>query len=131
MTVVPLYTKCRPNGSVKAKFRGAAGWRGKWFAIVPGRAIFDQRLRNGDLRCLNAMAAYASESRLCRTPQTTIAKRLGCYRQSVNRSVNRLVSFGYLEVVGQTLRPGGGNGAKVYRITEYEVVEDKNGLEFE
>lgn len=109
------------------KRRGDPGWQGVWFGIVPGKAATDPRLTDGSIRCLQLMASWGRQEtkgrpeRIFSIAQTTIADRLGRPRQSVNRWINLLKRYGYLEQTGRTRRPGGGWGANVYRIVGYEM----------
>ena len=100
--------------------RGEKNWEGKWFSIVPGAATFDPRLKNADKVCLMAIACHAGPERLFRLPQTTLARKLGWSRQSVNRTIQKLIRCGFLEFVRRTRRKDGSWGANVYRIVGYD-----------
>lgn len=92
---------------------------GEWFAILPSKAVFDRNLTDGELRALAAVAAHAGPDRICKTPQGTLAKKLGVPRQSMNRWLRGLERKGYLERVGQVRRRDGSATANIYRITGY------------
>ena len=87
----------------------APGWRGKWFAIIPGAAVFDPNLTDGEFRTLAALAAYASGDRLTTPAQATIAARLGYLRTSVCRAIRKVQMRGYLELVKRTRKQNGGH----------------------
>lgn len=92
---------------------------GQWFAMLPGKAIFDRNLTDGELRALAAVAAHAGQDRVCKTPQGTLAKKMGVPRQSMNRWLRGLERKGYLVREGQVRRRDGSATANIYRITGY------------
>jgi len=135
MNVVQLSNVGGAANSAPPPLRGEPGWQGKWFGIVPGKAFEDKRLTDGAVRCLGLMAAMGRPNydkgpeRICSTAQTTIARKMGKPRQSVNRWVKKLKDSGYLEKIGQTRLPTGGLGANIYRIVGYQVVHELDGAE--
>ena len=135
MNVVRLIDNGGAVKSAPPPHRGEPGWQGKWFGIVPGKAFQDKRLTDGAVRCLGLMAAMGRANydkgpeRVCSTAQTTIARKMGKPRQSVNRWVKKLKDCGYLEKIGQTRLPTGGLGANVYLIVGYQVIQELNGPE--
>lgn len=110
-----------------ASFTQTRHSKGEWFSIVPGVAVFDQSLTDGELRALAAAAALAGRDRICRTSQEHIANRLGVFRQSVNRWFRSLEEKGYLRVVGQSKRRDGARGTNVYRIAGHNFDGDRFG----
>ena len=52
MTIVQLLTGGSTERPAPPPLRGDPGWQGKWFAIVPGNAVVDERLTDGAFRCL-------------------------------------------------------------------------------
>ena len=106
------------------------GWKNRYFAIVPANAFRDERLTNGEVRCLGLIASLGHSNytkgpeRICSIAQTTMARILKKPRQTINRWIKKLVECGYIEKIGQTKLPSGGNGANVYRVIGYKVSQD-------
>jgi predicted transcriptional regulator len=59
-------------------------------------SIFDQRV-------YRAIAAYAWNEPECHPSQETIARDIGCARESVNRAVRRLITAGWLRIKDKRL----------------------------
>src|SRR5690349_2916789 len=86
------------------------------FAIVPARAIDDPNLSHIDLRVLGVIGYHLDRhSNEAFPKQATIAARLGVTRETVNRSIARLVKNGYVRV-RPTSRQDGGNSTSVYHV---------------
>lgn len=65
-------------------------------AIVPARAVEDQRLGDAALRCLLALGSHTDKDGWCRVKQSTIASVLGVTRQAVQRQISALIELGYV-----------------------------------
>lgn len=66
-------------------------------AIIPARAVEDQRLGHAALRALLAFGRYTDRNGWCRVKQSTLAEILGVERRAVNKQITKLVELGYLQ----------------------------------
>lgn len=89
---------------------------GPSFCIMPSAAVFDPRLTDRTKCVLMALAAYANKDRVCIVGQTTLAKRLGTFRQRVNEAVTDLAEYGYLEIFHRGAQGRRGRGSNGYRL---------------
>ena len=94
------------------------------FAIVPARAVFDDRLSPSTLRVLNVMGVYGDKNGWCRPSLTTIGKKLNCTKQAVAKHIKSLSEYGYLEI-HHRYRKDGGRSSNLYRIL-FDVGEPEN-----
>lgn len=78
----------------------------RW-AAIPSDAIDDPELTLTDFRVLGVIGYHSDRQRGAWPKQQTIADRLGCSREAVNRSVNRLKAKGYIKVAAQHRTDGG------------------------
>lgn len=85
------------------------------YAIFAARAVFDERLTAIDVRVLAALGTETDRQGWVRMSQGEIADRLNVHRVSINRCVKRLVEFGYVQHVTQTLSKMG-KTASLYRV---------------
>jgi DNA-binding transcriptional ArsR family regulator len=86
------------------------------FARLPDAAVFDARLSAEALRVLAALATYADSVGFCFPALTTIAKRLGLERRTVQRHLRKLEAAGYV-VTGRSIRSSrGGYGRNRYLL---------------
>jgi len=85
------------------------------FAMVPGLAIMDGRLKNMDVRVLAALAINADKSGLVVRSQVRLANELGIARSTLHKSITRLKDTGWL-ISEQQSRPDGGNCSSRYFI---------------
>jgi hypothetical protein len=93
---------------------------GEWFAVIPAAAIFDPDLTDAAFRAYAAGAAFAGPDRIIRQAQGTIARKLGCWRQLVNRWWKKAQDLGWLELVQGTSKSSGGRGLNVYRVIGFK-----------
>lgn len=85
------------------------------FAIVPARAVEDQRLGNAALRVLCCLGTYSDKDGWCRPSMRTLAARLGISRQTTIEHLKSLSGLGYIETKRRA-RPDGGDAANEYRL---------------
>jgi len=68
-------------------------------AVLPIRAVFDQKLTHGALQVLAAVCAFANRAGITWVSQTRLAKDLGISQQAVAKQFKQLREAGYLETV--------------------------------
>lgn len=93
-TVVPFVVPKKP----KVKQKDAPPDLRK-VAVLPIRAVFDQKLTHGALQVLAAVCAYANRAGITWVSQTRLAKELGISQQAVAKQFKQLREAGYLETV--------------------------------
>lgn len=74
---------------------------------MPVSVFLDQRMNGTALRVLGVLCSYTDRNGVCFPSQTTLAKRLGLSRQTVNYQVKFLRKAGYLLVERRTNEHGG------------------------
>ena len=84
------------------------------YSIIPTAALEDDRLTAQDLRILATLGSFLDKNYECFPSQATIAERAKCSRQTVNKSLQRIGDFGYIQVIGS---PRGGLRAKLGTIS--------------
>ena len=67
------------------------------YSIIPARAVLDKNLTDLDIRVLADLGIHTDQNGWCFKNQSKLADDLGVARQSVNRSLSRLYSAGYVE----------------------------------
>jgi len=74
------------------------GFAGGWIAMAQGamEMLAASDLRGDDLRVLLLLMARLDFENLISLEQTAVAEKLGMHKQSVNRSIKRLVEIGCL-----------------------------------
>lgn len=87
----------RPQVVIKPKREDA-----RRFCIIPIRACLDDRLSLGDFRMLAILASYSSPNGYSFVALSTLAAYRNVSPQQISKSIKRLVSKGYVEIV----RPG-------------------------
>lgn len=85
------------------------------YTLFAARAVFDDRLTPTDVRVLAALGTFTNRQGWCRPSQTTIAKRIGLNRSTVNVSIKALVAAGYVQTVKQA-RDNGAQTVSLYRV---------------
>ncbi len=85
------------------------------FAIVPARAVEDQRLGNAALRVLCCLGTYADKDGWCRPSMRTMSERVGLTRPTIIEHIQQLGRLGYVETKRRE-RPDGGCAANEYRL---------------
>ena len=68
----------------------------KRLCVIPAEAVFDQRLRNMDLRALCALGTFADREGKCWPATTTLAEKLSMSDRHVRRCLRHLETCGYL-----------------------------------
>ena len=68
-------------------------------AVLPIRAVFDQKLTHGGLQVLAAICAFSNRAGITWVSQTRLAKDLGITQQAVAKQFKQLRELGYLETV--------------------------------
>jgi len=89
------------------------------YSIIPTAALEDDRLTAQDLRILATLGSFLDKNYECFPSQATIAERAKCSRQTVNKSLQGIGDFGYIQVIGS---PRGG----LKRALRYRVILDVN-----
>lgn len=88
------------------------------FSIIPAAAVTDPRLEGRDLQVLCLFGRHTDAHGWCRRSQVKMADELGCARSTVQASIDRLVTSGWLQkrsdVEPQT--PGKRTSAFEYRV---------------
>ena len=68
-------------------------------AVLPIRAVFDQKLTHGGLQVLAAICSFANRAGITWVSQTRLAKDLEISQQAVAKQFKQLRELGYLETV--------------------------------
>jgi len=84
-------------------------------SILPVSAFLDQGISLPALRILGLLGNYADKDGRCFPSQSTIAKRLGLSRTTVNYHLKKLCALGYLETERRTDKTGSETSC-LYRI---------------
>ena len=71
-------------------------------AVLPIRAVFDDRLHHGAIRVLAALCSYCNRAGITWVSQTRLAKELKISQQAVAKQYKQLKQYGYME----TMRKG-------------------------
>lgn len=97
------------------------------FSIIPARAFDDNRITHAARTVLGLLGTYGDRDGWCWPSQTTLAKRLGVSRQSIQDRIDELVKLGYL-LKRPRQRSNGSNTSCMYRILfdqDLETPDDK------
>ena len=89
------------------------------YSIIPTVALEDDRVTAQDLRILATLGSFLDKNYECFPSQAQIAERAKCSRQTVNKSLQRLADYGYIQVIGSAR-----GGLK--RALRYRVILDVN-----
>lgn len=86
--------------------------------MIPESVVFHPSLQHIDIRLYGALRSYRNESTKSRVfpSQSTLAKRIGCCRVTVHRSIKRLEALGFIE------HRRGRNG----QTSKYQFLTDSN-----
>lgn len=87
------------------------------YAIIPTAALEDAELSAQDIRILAALGSYLSRENQGWPSQSTIAERAFCTRETVNRTLKRLIDKGYVEAKAR-------NNSGMKRSNTYRVILD-------
>jgi len=101
-----------PAGVVRAMIKCRDG---RW-SRFPTHAALDERLSRGDLATLAQLAEYADAEGLVFPAQGTLAEARGVARSVICKHIRRLIEAGYLLIVGERDRAGGGKRVRIYQI---------------
>ena len=72
---------------------------GRYYSVVPLRALHDKRLTRGDYINLIALCSYCSNNGFTFVAYSTIAQLRGCSTPNIARGMKKLERFGYFEQV--------------------------------
>lgn len=72
---------------------------GRYYSVVPLRALHDKRLTRGDYINLIALCSYCSNNGFTFVAHSTIAALRGTSRQNISRGLKKLETLGYMEIV--------------------------------
>lgn len=89
------------------------------YSIIPTAALEDDRLTAQELRILATLGSFLDKNYECFPSQATIAERAKCSRQTVNKALQHLADYGYIQVIGS--HRGG-----LKRALRYRVILDVN-----
>lgn len=103
------------------------------FAIIPARALDDERLIANDILILCALGRHTDKAGWCAVRQSVIAGAVRLSRAYVNRRIKHIAACGYVEKHSQT-KAGRGRVANHYRVLfdvsvppEADVPDKHNG----
>lgn len=88
---------------------------GPRLSIIPARAVTDRALEPRDLQVLCLLGRHIDDNGWCCRSQVQMARELACGRATVQRSLARLVSAGYIEHRPK-VRDSGADAAHDYRV---------------
>ncbi len=93
------------------------------YAIIPAGAVVDPDLEGNDLRVLCYLGTHTDKLGWCFLSQGKIAAALGIGRATVQRSLARLVTAGYVEVKSSTV------SGRPHACHAYRVIMDRDDPE--
>lgn len=85
------------------------------FSIIPAGAVTDGRLKGRDLQVLCLLGRHTDRQGWCRRSQVKMALEIDCARATVQASLGRLYSAGWVERRVEEL-PSGADTAHSYRV---------------
>lgn len=85
------------------------------FAIIPSRALDDQRIGNAAFKVLAALGSYADRDGWCWPSYGTLAQRFGVSDQAIAKQLKELRRLGYIEIVHRH-RANGSLSSNGYRL---------------
>lgn len=88
------------------------------FSIIPAGAVLDPRIEPRDLQVLCLFGKHTDRKGWCRRSQVAMAKEIGCARSTVQASIDRLITAGWLEkrAAADLHTPGVRDSAHEYRV---------------
>ncbi|TGU93476.1 helix-turn-helix domain-containing protein [Mesorhizobium sp. M00.F.Ca.ET.151.01.1.1] len=92
---------------------------GPRYCIFPADSLDDERVTATHLRLLAVAGTMSNNNGWFVASQSTMAKRVRCTRETVNRNLRDLVEFGYLRMRGRV----GEDGRRL--VNEYQVLMDR------
>lgn len=96
---------------------------GPRLSIIPAGAVTDRSLEPRDLQVLGLLGCYTDKSGWCRRSQVKMATQLHCGRSSVQRSLENLVTAGWVEKKRPPWGPADGQPSNSYM---YRVILDRD-----
>lgn len=90
------------------------------FTLIENAILEDQELRAVDVMVYLALAKHANGEGVCWPSMSTLGKLARCSRETVARSIKRLVARGYLQRTAR-YRPDGGVSSNVYQLMPMEA----------
>lgn len=96
--------------------------KGRKWACIPARAMFDPRLTPVLLRTLLALGLHTDKKGRCHVKVATLAAVLGTADRNVTRYLRQLEQFGYLKIIPRYW-PHGGRRENTYELVLGVVVE--------
>lgn len=93
------------------------------FSIVPSDAFEDDRLTPADVRVLGVLGSFLDKRNECFPSQGLVAQRAKLNRSTVNQSLKKLVTFGY--VAARQRWPGKARSVLVYKVRLDEEARDE------
>lgn len=85
------------------------------FAVIPVRAIEDERFSMTHLRVLCGLGSHTDKNGWCRPAASTLAKRVNVSRQRVSACIQDLREWGYIEIYSRC-RNDGSQTSNMYRV---------------
>lgn len=95
------------------------------YAIIPAGAVVDPDLEGNDLRVLCYLGTHTDKLGWCFLKQASIAGKLGIGRSTVQRSLARLVTAGWVQI------KTAGEGARPHACHAYRVIMDRDDIDFD
>lgn len=95
------------------------------YAIIPAGAVIDPDLEGNDLRVLCYLGTHTDKLGWCFLKQASIAAKLGIGRSTVQRSLARLVTAGWVQI------KTAGEGAHPHACHAYRVIMDRDDIDFD
>jgi DNA-binding transcriptional ArsR family regulator len=87
------------------------------FSRLPAAAVVDRRASAEAVRVLGLLGCYADKDGYCWPAVTTLARRLGLHRTTVQRHLRKLEALGYVDRAETMRASRGGWGRNRYRLS--------------
>ena len=103
---------------------------GPRLSIIPAGAIFDRTLEPRDLQVIGLLGCHTDKAGWCRRSQVKMARELDCSRGSVQNSLDRLCTAGWIEKkrLDVEVEEAGKHPSRSYA---YRVLLDRDDYAFE
>ena len=97
-------------------------------SVIPAGAIIDRGLEPRDLQVLCLLGRHTNKAGWCYRSQVTMAREIGCGRSSVQRSLDRLYTTGWVQKKLRAVGDAVADPAHPHASHAYRVILDRDDL---